>query len=110
MPLSEEEQRILRQIEQQLSRDHTFARDITPGRSNAGWRFAGWCLATVALFGLALVTMTIHPLLGFGCFVASVATALVAQTTAGSVRTELMSGLRAGMRDRSVGTRPPSDD
>ena len=110
MPLNEDEQRILREIEEHLQRDQTFVREIRPGGRTARRRVLGWCAATVAMFALVLVTMTIHPLLGFGCFVGAVACALVAETTVREVNGRPWQGIAESWRSRSPGSRDRATD
>jgi hypothetical protein len=106
MPLSEDEQRILRQIEEQLQRDHTFARDLRPGRPVVKRRLAGWVIGTVAFFVGAVLGMTLHPLLGFALFVGAVATALMVEAHVRDLAEHRVAGLGETARARVRGARP----
>lgn len=104
MPLSEEEQKILRQIEEQLQRDHTFARDLRPGSPLVRRRLIGWVLATIALFAGSVLGMTLHPLFGFALFVGAVATALMVEACVRDLTEHRLSGLAEAARAK---VRPP---
>jgi len=80
MPLSEEEQRILRQIEEQLQRDHNFGREMLPPRR----RGAGMSLwlsgaLTVVMSASSILLLAVHPLLSFAAFVGSIGAGIVAE-------------------------------
>jgi hypothetical protein len=79
MPLSEDEQRILRQIEEQLQRDPGFGRTLHPKRSAnrrvlilSGVGAVGCLVLTVAL-------LSVSPYLSFVAFVGAVAAGLVCE-------------------------------
>jgi len=69
MPLSEDEQRILRQIEEQLQRDPNFARDLTPQRQGSRRSFFVAAAGTVVAVALCVLLLAVSPYLAFGAFV-----------------------------------------
>src|SRR6266545_4188838 len=69
MPLSEDEQRILRQIEEQLQRDPSFGRDIRNHTASTRRLAVGSALGSCALLALAIVVLAVSPYLSFGAFV-----------------------------------------
>ena len=78
MPLSEDEQRILRQIEEQLQRDPSFGRDIRNQAASSRRMAIVNCAVAVALLGLSVILLAVNPFLAFAGFVG----ALVAATAA----------------------------
>jgi hypothetical protein len=79
MPLSEDEQRILRQIEEQLQRDPGFGRTLHP-RREANRRIlvvSGIC--AVACLVLTVALLSVSPYLSFVAFIGAVATGLVCE-------------------------------
>ncbi len=109
MPLSEHEQRILRQIEEHLQRDHTFARDLRPGSPVVRHRLVGWIAATVALFVAAVFGMMVHPLVGFALFVGAVAAALMVEAQVREVADQRLAGLAEAARARRAKSNAPTD-
>ncbi|MFM8310282.1 MAG: DUF3040 domain-containing protein [Ilumatobacteraceae bacterium] len=83
MPLSEDEQRILRQIEEQLQRDPGFGRTIETVRHGSRRTLVTATSATLIGLLLTIATLGVSPLLSFGCFVGSLAAAVVAVRHAG---------------------------
>lgn len=83
MPLSEDEQRILRQIEEQLQRDTGFGRKIETVRNGSRRALVVASSATVLGLLLTVATLGVSPLLSFCCFVATLAAAVVAVRHAG---------------------------
>jgi hypothetical protein len=104
MPLSEDEQRILKQIEEQFyESDPSFAEKVSaPGLYRPALRRARWAVVglVVSLAGL-VATLPVHFLLSFACFVAMLACAFVIED---AVRTVGRAGLN-GVRTRSGGLR-----
>ncbi len=103
MPLSEREQRILRQIEEHLQRDHSFSRDLEPPPAGSAKAAIGWSAATVVLLAATVLAMSIHPLVGFVAFVGAVATALVAVTHLRQTAEQGLVGLARAERARRSG-------
>ncbi|MFM2181790.1 MAG: hypothetical protein RJB61_84 [Actinomycetota bacterium] len=83
MPLSEDEQRILRQIEEQLQRDPGFGRTIETVRHGSRRTLIAATSATLIGLLVTIATLVISPLLSFACFIASLAAAVVAVRHAG---------------------------
>lgn len=113
MPLSEDEQRILSEIEQQLYQtDPGLARDIadttvyTAASRGLKWSLFGFVVGLVAM----VFTLGTSFLLAFGCFLIMLASALVAERNGrrlGKVGMQQMtqSIKVAGMRDALGSTR-----
>ncbi|MCU1393004.1 MAG: hypothetical protein JWM34_1432 [Ilumatobacteraceae bacterium] len=79
MPLSEEEQRILRQIEEQLQADPAFALKVNT-RSHQGvsrGRLVWSVIALVVTLAVAIVSLQISAWLSFAAFVAMVISGVV---------------------------------
>ncbi len=100
MPLNEQEQRILREIEEHLQRDHSFARDLRPHPPTLRHGFLGWAAATVLLVAGAVFGMTVHPLLGFVSFVAAVSTGLVVESHLRDAGDQQLQDLADALRTR----------
>ncbi len=79
MPLSDDEQRILREIEAQLKTDERFAQAVSPkglyshSARTMRWGVLGMVVSLVAM----IAALQIHFLLAFAAFVAMLACALV---------------------------------
>lgn len=109
MPLSEEEQRILRQIEEQLQRDHNFGREMQPPRHRgAGMSLWASGALTVALFAGSILLLAVHPLLSFAAFVASIGAGVVAEARLREYGDERLGSLSESARHRFGGV-PTSD-
>jgi len=107
MPLSEDEQRILRQIEEQLQRDPGFARTqrTTEGGSR---RSLGLALTGLVVALLATVfSVTLSPFVSFGCFAAAVALGVVAERQARLIAQQGIETIQQSVRDRFNGPRRP---
>lgn len=104
MPLSEEEQRILRQIEQQLQRDHGFARDLLPSRGRPS-RAPLWLTGalTVLLFVGSILLLAVHPVLSFLAFVGAIATAVIAEARVREIGEEHLGTLSETAKARMRG-------
>lgn len=94
MPLSEDEQRILRQIEEQLENDPKFAQAVSPsGLYRHSARTVWWAvLGVVAGLALLIVLLQVHFALAFGGFVVMLACAAV-------IERQLRAMGRAGIQD-----------
>jgi hypothetical protein len=73
MPLSENEQRILRQIEEQLQRDPGFVRELRPAASASRRSLIIALLGGVVAVGLCVLLLSVSPFLAFAAFIAAVA-------------------------------------
>ena len=79
MPLSEDEQRILRQIEEQLQRDPGFGQNLhgRAGGSRRSMAFSGF--GAVACLVLTVALLSVSPYLSFVAFIVAVGLALVCE-------------------------------
>lgn len=97
MPLSEDEQRILRQIEEQLQRDPKFGRQAKAKAMPA----AGWLPRvglSVALLAATILTIGVSPYVAFVCFVCCV-------VVSASAARRVVDGLAGGAADLADGLR-----
>ncbi|MEY2754165.1 MAG: DUF3040 domain-containing protein [Ilumatobacteraceae bacterium] len=107
MPLSEDEQRILRQIEEQLQRDPGFARTTRTKETGSRRSFG------LALFGLVvallatILSVIVSPFVSFACFIAAVALGVVAERQARMAAQQGLENLQSTVRDRFNGPRRP---
>ena len=109
MPLSEDEQRILRQIEEQLQRDPGFGRTIH-GRERGSRRsmtLAG--VGAVVCLVLTVALLSVSPYLSFAAFVAAVAAALVCERHARAVGRQSLEHLSENVRNRFGQSSPRGD-
>lgn len=102
MPLSDEEQRILREIEAQLQTDEKFANAVSSaGLYRHSARRVWWALVGVFVSLVAVVaSLQIHFLIAFGAFVVMMGFALVIE------RQVRLIG-RAGVQDLAQTIRKP---
>lgn len=100
MPLSENEQRILRQIEEQLQRDPGFGRDMT--HAHKGNRRVLLLSGAGAILCLVLTValLSVSPLLSFVAFIVAVASALLAEYHARTLGEAGLSHLSESVRGR----------
>jgi hypothetical protein len=84
MPLSEDEQRILRQIEEQLQSDPKFASAVSSsGLYSHGAKTLRWAIVgLVVSLGLLVLLLQVHFLAAFAAFVAMLACLVVIERTA----------------------------
>jgi len=79
MPLSEDEQRILREIEEQLHRDPNFARDLSPVRDASRRSLFTAIIGGVIAVAVCVLLLGTSPYLSFVAFVGAVAAVMVAE-------------------------------
>ena len=79
MPLSEDEQRILREIEEQLHRDPNFARDLPPARGASRRSLVLAVIGAVAAVTVCVLLLGVSPYLAFACFLVAVVALAVAE-------------------------------
>ncbi len=79
MPLSEDEQRILRQIEEQLQRDPNFGRDIQHRRGGSRRSVILTTVVAVVCLGLSVVLLSVSPYLAFVAFIGALIALLFAE-------------------------------
>ena len=112
MPLSEDEQRILKQIEEQFYvHDPAFAEKVSaPGLYRPALRKARWSVVglVACLVGLVL-TLQVHFLLSFACFAAMVACAFVIEDSLRKVGRAGLNGVRSSVNARRSGSEPTSE-
>ncbi len=100
MPLSENEQRILRQIEEQLQRDPGFGRDMTHARRGNRRVLLLSGAGAILFLVLTVALLSVSPLLSFVAFIAAVASALLAEYHARSLGEAGLSHLSESVRGR----------
>jgi hypothetical protein len=110
MPLSEDEQRILRQMEEDLQRDPRFGRSLHAGTSASRRGLAVAGFATVIGLVLTIALLGVSPFLSFVTFAASVGCAVVAERHVRSLGEAGLSHLSDSMRGRFPQQRERSDD
>jgi len=100
VPLSEDEQRILRQIEEQLQRDPGFGRDMhdRTGGNRRALVLSG--VAAVICLVLTVALLSVSPYLSFVAFIGAVAAALVCERNARSLGEAGLGHLTESMRGR----------
>lgn len=110
MPLSEDEQRILRQIEEQLQRDPGFGRNLHQ-RSHGNRRvLVVSAVAAVVCLVLTVALLSISPFLSFAAFIGAVVAALVCERHARSLGEAGIGHLTDSMRGRFGAPNQRHDD
>ena len=104
MPLSEDEQRILRQIEEQLQRDPSFGRDIKPRRVGSRRAVVLSSISTVVCLVLTVVLLAVSPYLSFVAFIAGVASLVVAERHVAAIGEAGLNHLSDSVRSRLGGS------
>ncbi len=100
VPLSEDEQRILRQIEEQLQRDPGFGRTLQPN-SRGSRRAMGLAGAgAVACLVLTVALLSVSPYLSFVAFALAVAAAVVCEHHARVLGRQGLDALSENVRAR----------
>jgi hypothetical protein len=110
VPLSEDEQRILRQIEEQLQRDPGFGRNLHQ-RAHGDRRvlmLSG--VAAVACLVLTVAFLSISPFLSFAAFIGAVIASLVCERHARSLGEAGIGHLTDSMRGRFGAPNQRRDD
>lgn len=79
MPLSEDEQRILREIEEQLHRDPNFARDIAHSADGSRRSLFVSVFGGVLAVAVCVLLLAVSPYLAFAAFLAAVAAVIHAE-------------------------------
>jgi hypothetical protein len=105
VPLSEDEQRILRQIEEQLQSDERFAQNTSPaGMYRQSAKTVRWAaLGTLGGLIFTVVTLSIHFLLAFGGFLAMLACALVIERQLRAIGKVGVQDLAASLKNSRIG-------
>ncbi len=90
MPLSEDEQRILREIEEQLHRDPNFARDLSPVRRDSRRSLAFAIVGGVVAVAVCVLLLGTSPYLAFVAFLGALAAVVVAERHLAALGDEAM--------------------
>jgi Protein of unknown function (DUF3040) len=104
MPLSEDEQRILRQIEEQLQRDPSFGRDIKPRQVGSRRAVIVSSIATIVCLVLTVLFLAISPYLAFVAFVGAVAALVIAERHVAAIGEAGLNHLSDSVRSRLGGS------
>lgn len=107
MPLSEDEQRILREIEEQLHRDPNFARDLSPTRAGSRRSLVFAVSGGVIALALCVLLLGVSPYLAFAAFLGALAAVIVAERHLRALGDEAMQRV-ANLR-RTTSTRREPD-
>lgn len=103
MPLSEDEQRILRQIEEQLQRDPSFGREIRQRPARSRRTLVVSAAITVVCLAVAVALLAVSPYLSFIAFLGAVAGGVVAGSTIRAVGEQGLNSLSESVRSRLGG-------
>jgi hypothetical protein len=111
MPLSEDEQRILRQIEEQLQRDPGFGRHLHHRAQGDRRMLIASGAAAIVCLVLTIALLSVSPLLSFVAFVAALAASLVCERHARTLGEAGLGHISDTVRGRfGQATQPRSDD
>ncbi len=110
MPLSEDEQRILRQIEEQLQRDPSFGRESRQRTGGSRRSLVVSVVLTVVCLAVAVALLAVSPYLSFVAFMGAVAAGVVAGSRIRAVGEQGLNNLGETMRSRMGGPVPRRDD
>ncbi|MEO5898883.1 MAG: DUF3040 domain-containing protein [Ilumatobacteraceae bacterium] len=115
MPLSEDEQRILRQIEEQLQRDPSFGREMHHRRASSRRSIVLTVVAALICLALSIVLLSVSPYLSFVAFLGGVVAVVFAERHARALGEAGLNHLSESVRSRLGGasnarhTRPQND-
>ena len=107
MPLSEDEQRILRQIEEQLQRDPGFARELRPSAAGSRRGLFATIAGGVVAIAVCVLLLSVSPWLAFAAFVVAIVAVVRAERHVRVLGDEAMRQV-AAMR-RSAGSAKRDD-
>lgn len=105
MPLSEDEQRILRQIEEQLQRDPSFGRTLHPRRPGSRRALVLSCIAAVVALAFTVALLAVSAWLSFAAFIVAVAATAVAERHVRAAGEAGLNHLSESVRSRLGGHR-----
>ena len=105
MPLSEDEQRILRQIEEQLQRDPGFARDLRPAVTSSRRSLLVAVLAGIVAVAVCVLLLTVSPYLAFVAFIGAMAAVVYAERHARALGDEAIRQVAAMRRNAGARSR-----
>ncbi|MEQ1872091.1 MAG: DUF3040 domain-containing protein [Ilumatobacteraceae bacterium] len=100
MPLSEDEQRILHQIEEQLQRDPGFGRTLHSAASGNRRMLAVAAAAAIGFLVLTIALLSVSPYLSFVAFIGAVVASLFAERHARRLGEAGLSHLSESVRGR----------
>ena len=100
MPLSEDEQKILRQIEEQLQRDPGFGRTLHRGSNGSRRLLLVSGVAAVVCLVLTIALLSVSPYLSFVAFVGAVVASLFAERHARTLGEASLNHLSDTVRSR----------
>ncbi|HNJ98129.1 MAG TPA: DUF3040 domain-containing protein [Ilumatobacteraceae bacterium] len=106
MPLSEDEQRILRQIEEHLQRDPGFGRTLHRKPAPSRRALMMWTLITLVALGLTVAFLSVSPFLSFATFIGAVVCGLFLERQARMVAEAGLNQISGNVRSRFG--QPPS--
>lgn len=111
MPLSEDEQRILRQIEEQLQSDPKFASAVSSsGLYSHGAKTLRWAVVgLVVSLALLLVLLQVHFLAAFAAFVAMLGCLVVIERTARAMGKAGLQDVTGALRNARFASRRRGD-
>ena len=101
MPLSEEEQRILRQIEEQLQRDPGFARELRPSPAGTRRGLFGAVVLGVLAIALTVFLLSVSPYMAFVAFIGAFVATLFAERHVRALGDEALRQVAAMRRNAS---------
>jgi uncharacterized protein YqgC (DUF456 family) len=111
MPLSEDEQRILRQIEEQLQRDPGFGRNLHQQHGGNRRVLVGSGIGAIVGLVLTVALLSVSPYLSFVAFVGALMAALVCERHARTLGEAGLGHLSESMRGRfGQASQPRADD
>ena len=110
MPLSEDEQRILREIEHQLHRDPNFARELSPSPINSRRSLLLFGFAALVAVGLCVLLLAVSPYLAFAAFIAAVVAVVYAERQARALGEEALRHVAAMRRNTPGAARRSTQD
>jgi Protein of unknown function (DUF3040) len=110
MPLSEDEQRILREIEEQLHRDPNFARDLSPSGPSSKRSLLVAGFGAVAAVALCVLLLAVSPYLAFAAFVCAIGAVVYAERHARALGDEALRHVAAMRRNASGASRRSGQD
>jgi len=105
MPLSEDEQRILRQIEEQLQRDPGFARDLRPAVTSSRRSLMLAIAAGVVAVAVCVLLLSVSPYLAFVAFIGAMAAVIYAERHARALGDEAIRQVAAMRRNAGARSR-----
>jgi len=110
MPLSEDEQRILRQIEEQLQRDPGFGRTLHRPAETGRRGLLLWSFAGIAGLVLTIALLSVSPYLSFVAFIGAVVAGLFVERHVRAIGEAGINHLSESVRGRFGAPPRPGDD